>query len=200
MGLGYLELWQNALTKPVETLKTEKKNTDLMEGIKQVAIAFAIPGLLAGLVLVFIGSMLAFIPGAGFLAGLGIIAIIAAPIFSAVFGVIAMAIGQAVLYVVSTAMGGKGTYEQQFYLSAIWSAPLMLLSMILGVVPFLGALLSLLLSLYGLYLLWLTLKAVHGFDDTKAIIVIVVLVVAAFIVGMIFGGLAMLGLAAGMGR
>jgi hypothetical protein len=194
-ALMYVDLWMRVLKTPKEAFAAEKKNADVAEGAKQLALAFAIPGLLAGLVFAFLGSLIAAIPGAGIVAGFGLLAIVAAPILFAVFGVVTSLVANAIAYGVSRVLGGTGTYAQQYYLGAIFTAPITIASLVLNIVPILGSLVSLLLQLYGLYLFVLSLKEAHGFDTMKAVLVIVGLVVVYAVLVAVLGGALLFGLA-----
>lgn len=167
--MRYVQQWMDALTRPAAVLPAEKSGAKLAEGVKHVALVSAIAGLLFGLLYAFTGAMFVFAPGANYLFGLGLASIVAAPILFVVFGVVGGLALNAIAYGVNKALGGTGTFEEQFYLTALWGPALALVQMVVNILPFVGWILVLLIDLYALYLLWMTFKVAHGLDSVKAI-------------------------------
>ncbi|MFA6048532.1 MAG: Yip1 family protein [Candidatus Micrarchaeia archaeon] len=168
-----IELWKSAVMSPKETFAKEKKNASITDGAKQLVVGGAIGGLVAGL---FTMNPVAMV-------GMAVMGAIVAPI--------AMLIGTAVMWVIAKLLGGKGAYSTQYYVTALFAAPLYPIAMI----PVVG----MLASLYELYLAYLMLKEVHDFDSMKAIIVLAIPLVIAIVIGMVAAAaiIAMIG-AAGM--
>jgi hypothetical protein len=70
---------------------------------------------------------------------------------------------------IAHALGGTGTYSKLVYAIAAYAAPLALISLLLGVIPYLNCL-SLPLGLYGIYLNITAVKAVNTFSWGKAVL------------------------------
>lgn len=109
---------------------------------------------------------------------------------AAVFSVLSLVINAGLTQLVARLLGGKGTYALMVYALAAISAPLIIISGVLSLlssaVPILGAIISFPLSLYSLVLEVMAIKAVNGFDWGRAILTIVILLVAgAILVGCI---------------
>ena len=201
--MGMIETWMGVLTKPKETFANEKKNSSIMAGVKQYAIIFAIIGVLMGIA-VFILQNMGIVDFSGLPLG-GIAAIIVVPILVIVGGIVLTYIGVGIQFIIAKLLGGNGTFEQQYYLISITAIPMLLLSIvvnviagILGIIPFLGAIIAFLAilatNLYALYLQTMAIKEAHQFSTLKAVatwfipaiiyVLVVVAVVAALLVSI----------------
>lgn len=101
------------------------------------------------------------------------------------------AIFAGVLYYFGKQQGGTGTQDEVFYTCALYTAPLLAITGVLGAIPLLNCLLlpvTLLLGLYQLYLGYLASRSSMNLDQTKAIISVVVAILAQLIVGAIIAG------------
>jgi hypothetical protein len=101
---------------------------------------------------------------------------------------IAMVAGGANL--IARLFGGEGTYSALVYAFAAYTAPLSLISGVLGAIPSIGAFLALLLGCYALVLSVIAVKAVYKFEWWKAIVTLVlalpgIVVIVAFVVIMV---------------
>jgi hypothetical protein len=195
--MGFFDVWKDALMKPFATFEKMKKGADLMEGFKHVLVAGVIAGVL-GAIGAYFGLAAVASAGGPFgsaFAGMAMVGILIGTPIMAVIGWLLMSL---VYFVFAKLLGGSGSYTLQTYLIALYTAPLMVLSAVVGLIPVLGSILGMLLSLYGLYLLTMALKSAHGFDTIKAalvwiipvvILVILVLVLGVAILGSFLGGL-----------
>lgn len=118
--------------------------------------------------------------------------------FSAVSGMISLAIVAGVSQLVARALGGTGTFTQLAYSFAAYLAPMSIVTSLVGIIPIIGCL-NVLLGLYGMFLNVVAVKAVHRFDWGRAVIssvafLAVILVIVACI-AIVF--LALLGPAIG---
>jgi len=169
-------LWKNAVMNPKETFVKEKANASVGIGILYYFIAFLISGLLGMLGLfINIGTAIT-VTGAGVVIG------------AAIVGSILTIIGQGILFIIAKLLGGKGTIIQQYYLVALYAAPLTILSSVISLIPLVG-LLSLLIGLYELYLLLLVLTEVHQYGMGKAALTvflpaIIILILLVIILGV----------------
>ncbi len=185
--MGMLENWKGALTEPRDTFASEKKKATLSGALMHIAVPSVIIGLLVGAVFAFVGSLLSFIPGAGWLGALGIAAIIIMPIaFLAGFAVF-QAVYVGIMHLVAGALGGKGGFTQLYYLNAMIFAPVFIISALLGIIPLLGALLSVLLWIYSLYLTVLAVKEVHSLGTEKAVLVWLSPAIILIVLQVLFG-------------
>jgi len=186
-------VWIESLTKPIPTFKKEKKNANLVEGAMNVAVAGVITGFLSGLFALIFGSTIAgaFFPMASGV--VGVAAFLAALIMTPILSVVSWLIGSGIYYIFAMLLGGKGNYTTQSYLIAIYSAPLSVVSAILGLIPVVGLFIAIIPGLYGLYLLTMSLKEAHSFTTGKAVLAwllpILILVLLAIIFGLAFSAL-----------
>ncbi len=182
----YFEIWKAALLKPANTFKTQSRKANLKEGAMHVGLAGLIVGVIVGLAMLLLGTT---IETAGFGAALGITGFIASVILTPIISIIGWLIGSGIYYIVAMILGGKGSYSTQSYLIAIYSAPISIITSIVGLIPIIG-LLNFVIFLYSLYLLTLALKETHRFTTIKAalvwIIPIVLIALAAIFLGTAF--------------
>lgn len=113
--------------------------------------------------------------------------------------VLSLIINAAVTQFIARLLGGTGTYSQLVYAFAAYTAPITIVSSILGVLgaalPVLGFIFSPLLGIYSLVLNVMAVKAVNQFSWGKAIltsviIFVLVLIIVSVIVGVVIAILA----------
>ena len=92
-------------------------------------------------------------------------------------------IGVGIYFLLAKMLGGNGDFGRYAYLNAAFSAPLGILTTLLSLVPFAGCI-SPLISIYSLVLVYFATKAEHQMSSGRAIWVVLIPVLAAF---MIFG-------------
>ncbi|MFA6035734.1 MAG: Yip1 family protein [Candidatus Micrarchaeia archaeon] len=111
-------------------------------------------------------------------------------IMGAIFVPIAALIFSGIVYIVAKLLGGKGTFTQQFYLVTLATATGSLLIGVLGVIPCLGALISIVGGLYLLYVEIVVMRDLHQISTVKAAVAvltpIVILLILAFVLFMAF--------------
>ncbi len=116
--------------------------------------------------------------------------------------VIGLLIGSGILYLIATTIGkGRGNFMVQTYLYSLFSIPISLVSSVLGIIPVVGSLLGIALSIYSLYLTYLMLQPAHNMNKQSAQTTVIVLFVIGLVIGILLlvvfvGLLATLGLAA----
>ncbi len=93
------------------------------------------------------------------------------------FGPVFFLIGAGIYHLIATVLGGRGQYGRYAYLSATFSAPLMIVGSALGFIPVLGGCLSLLLGIYQFVLTYYAVKVEYGLSQGRAIVVVVIPVV-----------------------
>lgn len=196
--MGFFDVWKDAFLSPVPTFRKMKKKADLVEGFKHVLVAGIIAGILGAIVAAVAGAAVAEMgPLGGLFAGAAIAGVL---IGTPILAVLGWLIGSLVWFVFARLLGGKGSYTAQTYLIALYTAPLIVITAVLNIIPLVGAILGMLVSLYGLYLLTMAIREAHGFDTVKAalswIIPLVIVGIIVFLAGVAFLG-AMLGGAGG---
>ncbi|RME44184.1 MAG: YIP1 family protein [Caldilineae bacterium] len=199
------QTWINVLTRPnEETFQEErqKSHATLTTALIWIAVAafiaaiFSIIGSLVGaalgggasLIQGFLNQadvppevrqqLLPLLGGGAAVAGGGLFAAFCTALILAPIGFL---IGSAIYWVVAKLFGGEGSFEEQTYLLATFSAPLMVVNGVVSVVPYLGGCVSFLISLYQLVLSYFAIKVSHDLTPGKAIAVIILPVAVVFI-------------------
>ena len=99
----------------------------------------------------------------------------------AVLAIIGVAIGVGIFHIVALLLGGKGSYEDMYYATSTFYAPLTIASSALSLIPILGWLLSIPVGIYQLVLQVIAVKSIHNFSWFKAIVsvfgIVIVLIV-----------------------
>mgnify|MGYP001566580589 CR=1 FL=1 len=173
------------ILRPEPVMQGLLKKTDRNEAMRTFALVGAIMGLLFGIG-AFLGA--GFI-GGGLLAGLGLIAIIVFPIIFAIMVVIGAVIGFGIITIIAGLLGGKGTFDQHFYLGSKLAIPGLIISIVttvLGIIPLIGGLIGLIWNLYSIYLQVVLISVVGKMSKLRALVVIVIPIV---IVGILIGSL-----------
>jgi len=151
----YFQKWYNALTKPKETFKKEKKNASLKEAIKNIGLGGLIGGVAAFISLTLTTSSPFF----------ALSYIISVPIAS----IISLIISSAVFYLFAKLFGGKGNYNLQTYLISLYRAPLLPIVNLFAVIPLGGIIIRIAAEIYAIYLTTLALKETHNYSTGRAV-------------------------------
>jgi len=125
--------------------------------------------------------------------GGGIFGLVCGAPIGAVFGFVFYFIGTAIQSWIARLFGGTGAFEKFFFVNAAFYAPIFLVTSFISNIPLINCL-TIFVSLYALYLNFVSLQAVHKLTSGKAVMVILIpLLVACFLVACIlFVGLAVL--------
>lgn len=177
-------LWLDALIRPEETFKRERHNASLGDAMLNVGAAGLISGIMLGL-LVFL--LTAIIPSAGkdVILGFGILGFIVVVVGYPILSVFGLLMGSSIIFIVAKIFGGKGDFTTQTYLFSLFMAPISIIQ-ILGFIPLIGILVSLIVGLYSLYLYVVALREVHSFSTGRAILTILIPAVLAIIAVILF--------------
>ncbi len=163
------DIWIRAITQPsqatYEALLQEEHTPTLGKAAGWMALAGLIAGIIQGL---FNGS-----PGG----------VLCSPI-SAVLAAIFFAIFSLILLAIARALGGEGDLDSQSYLLAAAQAPMTIVSAILGIIPLVGPLVSLLASLYTLWLSTIALQVAHGYSMGRALLTALLPAIVIFVLIM----------------
>jgi hypothetical protein len=162
------ELWMNAITKPAETFKSEKRNAKLLDGVIHYSIAGFIVGLIA--TVMFILSVLFLQIYLPYDAWSIMLIPIFYPIIYPIFLIVITLILAGIFFIMAKILGGKGNFETQYYLLAIFHAPIIIIISSLSLIPIIGYFISLVIHIYALYLLTLSIREAHELDTAKAVL------------------------------
>ncbi|GAB4453391.1 MAG: hypothetical protein Fur0044_48270 [Anaerolineae bacterium] len=185
------QTWINVLTKPSETtfeLERQKPGANLTTAIIWIIAAGAILAVLSA-----IGALISSFINGGFttlqpmleeadispevaaqLAAItagsagGVVGTFCAGL---IFVPIAFLIGSGVHLLIAKLFGGAGSFEEQTYLLATFSAPIMIINGILSLVPILGGCLSIFVFIYQLVLTYMAVKVAHRLGSGQAAVV-----------------------------
>jgi len=175
------DLWVPALMKPKETFSKANKGKAVSLG--DAAIVVGAAGLISGLIGALTNSKVGLVEGV---------------IGGAIGGIIGSMVFAGLVWGMAKVLGGKGEYGRQYYLYSLFGAPVTVINSVLGLVPFIGGLLSGLLSLYMLYPLTVSIKEVHKLDTVKAVLAwLVPVIIIAVILALVGAAIATMMLASG---
>jgi len=197
--MGFFDI----ILKPQPTMEAEKSKADTMAAVKTYAIYGAIIGLLIGIVLAFLSTLLGafgslFSQGAmGFFTGLGIAAIIVMPIVVAILSVIGSAISYGIYWIIAKLLGGTGTFTQNYYLGSKLVWPVLVATIIAGIlqiIPILGQIIYVVWLLYTIYLAVVLLSVANSISKVKAFIawlipVIIIVILMMALIGSLIASL-----------
>jgi hypothetical protein len=190
-SLNWDEVWSSALLRP-----SERTYDDIIHDPRATtgrAIVWLVISSLVGFIISLViqivvgGALDQLVQETNTDAGAGtlIIALICGAPLVVVFSIIGLAISTGITQFVAGALGGNGTFEKLFYAFAAFTAPLSLVSSLLGSVPLINCL-AIPLGFYAFYLEILAIRTVNQFSWGKAITTLVlvfigILVVIAFV-------------------
>ncbi len=172
MTIEIFKNWINVLIKPKEVFAQEKGNASLGKAIKIILIA----GLIAG-TFHLVASFILFDVFSSYSMG-----IIFAPIW--------LLITSGIYYIFAKLLKGKGNFTTQTYLTALVSAPCMLISAAISIFPFIGAIIIFPVFI-ELYLLTLALREVHQYSAARAILswlipMLIIIIVVIIVLVVVF--------------
>lgn len=189
--MGNVNLFKEVLMHPDAALDAQvaKKEGGLTEGVTNMLMAylvFAIPMTLLSMVLGL---------GAG---AMGIAGALMSGAIIVGMGLVGSLVVVAIYFVVAYLLGGRAPYGKLYYLVSLIMAPVMVLQLV-GIVPLLGTLVSIVISIYALWLLTKLFEKLYKFGLIKAIAVWLVPLVIAVIVLVLILGVALVGMASALG-
>lgn len=200
---GWFQIWMKAFTKPSEQTFvdiSESPDVKIQTALIWAAIAGLITGLGAGIGSAFSGLLT---QGGGDSGAMGMIVgfICGLPIGFAIITPISLAISSALFQWIAKLFGGVGSFEKLLYSLAAIIAPLSFISgalSLLSGIPIVGVCVSIfssILSIYGLVLNIMAVKAVNKFDWGRAAgsVLIPAIVIGVFCACVLIIGLAALG-------
>jgi hypothetical protein len=162
------------LTKPsVQSFEQFERRGTQREGLIYVGAAAALAGIVGGVFGLLTGGI------AGLIGGL-VIGIVGPLLSYFVFSFL--------VYTIGKSQGGTGTQDEVFYTTSLYTAPILAVTGIVNAIPFLGCILlpaTFILGIYQLYLGYLATRSSMNLDQNKAILTVVLSIVAMWIAGAI---------------
>lgn len=201
------DTWRNVLLRPGEEVFVEEKarpTGTLGTALIWMVIAAVITAILGWLRVQMMGNAMAgmdqFFANADMppevqaqFATMFGAAVGAASLWSILLVPIGFLITVGVLHLLASVLGGSGDFGKMGYLRATYQAPLLVLSSLIGLVPFLGGCISFLLWIYGFVLTYFAVKVNYNLTSGRAIAVVLiplaVVVLLTFCVAFAFAGL-----------
>jgi len=163
------------LTKPsIQSFEQFEKRGGKREALIYVVIAAVLVGVV-GLVFGLLGGL------AGAAVGL----------LRGVFALVGFYVFAFVLNYVGKQQGGTGTEDEVFYTAALYTAPILAVTGVVGAIPIIGCLalpVTFALGIYQIYLGYLAARSSMNLDQNKAIITVIAAIVAQFLVTALIGG------------
>jgi hypothetical protein len=164
------------LTKPsVQSFEQYERRGGQREGLVYVGAAAVLAGVVGGV----FGLLTAGV--AGLISGL--VAGIVLPLISYfVFAFLIFTIGKS--------QGGTGTQDEVFYTTSLYTAPILAVTGVIGAIPLLNCLFlpaQFILGLYQIYLGYLATRSSMNLDQNKAIITVVLAVIAMWVAAAVIG-------------
>lgn len=110
-------------------------------------------------------------------------------ITSAIFGFcsililapISFLVWSGILFIIAQLFGGDGSFEEQSYLLATFTSPILIVNSVVNIVPVLGWCISLIISIYQLVLTYFALKVSHNLSSGQAVGVILTPLIILFL-------------------
>jgi len=188
-------VWKNVLLKPKESLTAEAAKADvaLMDGLVPYVLAAVVSA-----IMFFLGQLLGLSFGASAMgAAFDVVGALIGAVFVLVAVVVFSLLEAALLWIIAMALGGKASYAKLYYLLSTFCVPISIITAVVGMIPCLGGLISLILGIYTLVLLVIAMKRLYGFDTAKAAITVivffVVLLAIILVLAVVIFGVAVLG-------
>ncbi len=130
--------------------------------------------------------------------GGGFFGVICGAPVGAVIGLLFYFIGVGIQHWIARMFGGAGAFDKFFFTQASYGAPIALASGILSNIPLVNCV-AFFISLYSIFLNFLSIRAVHRLDSGKAVLVILVpgIILCVLLGCCLFVGLAVFGPAIG---
>ncbi len=193
------QTWVNVLTRPGEEVffaERERASATLSTALVWIILAAVITALLSLLQAQFfdtalggMGQIVDLLPSElqgefGTIAESGAAGGAAFNLLSIILIPLSFLLGVGIYHIIATVLGGRGQYGRYAYLTASYSAPLMIVTSILGFIPVVGGCLSLLLAIYQFVLTYFAIKVEYGLSQGRAIVVVVIPLLAGLILAV----------------
>jgi len=158
------------LTKPsVQSFEQFEKRGTQREALIYVGVAAALAGI--------VGAVFGLLTG-------GIGGLIGGLVIGIVGPLLSYFVFSFLIYTIGKSQGGTGTQDEVFYTTSLYTAPILAVTGIVNAIPFLGCLLlpvTFILGIYQLYLGYLATRSSMNLDQNKAILTVVLSILAIWI-------------------
>jgi hypothetical protein len=151
----------------VKTMKKDRKEANLEEAMMNIFLSY-VP-LSALIFLLFV--LIAVLGGEGEGRGISLIIGIVIGLLIPVLAVLDFILSHGLLWLVAKALGGTGEYKKQAFFASLPTSAIYLLSVILifiFVIPCIGLILILIITIYFTYMHFLVVREIHKLDNVKA--------------------------------
>ncbi|MFQ6009864.1 MAG: YIP1 family protein [Candidatus Aenigmatarchaeota archaeon] len=164
--MAFWNQWAGALANPVKEFRKAMYKANLASALFHMMF----PALVMGVVTYFASLSIAAL-------NLGVLILIA--LLSGISVIIGWLLWSAIVFILSKIVDGRGGFVTQSYMMALYTAPLTIVGMLVSMLP-LGGILTLVILLYSLYLLFVAVQIVHGFDTRKSVTIVVLSLLLVF--------------------
>lgn len=155
--------WSDALIKPKDTFRAEKKNASLSDAVKNMGVA----GIIAAAINVSI--LVPFVLSGSEITKLFMLEFITS-ILAPIFALILLFASSAGYYIFAKILDGKGNYKTQTYLLSVYQSPILVITTLIDLIPVAGAIINrLIIGIYSLYLVTIALRETHDYSTGRAI-------------------------------
>ncbi|MEM7034878.1 MAG: Yip1 family protein [Chloroflexota bacterium] len=187
------ETWKNVLTQPGEPVfeqERAKPTATLQTALIWIVVAAVIAAIfsaISALISSFFNVGSAFLSSdlppeaAAIMGGVGGGTAFGAFCFTLIGAPIGFLIGSGIYMLIAKLLGGTGTFEEQTYLLATFTAPIMIVNSVISVVPILGGCVSIFITIYQLVLTYYAIKVSHGMESGRAIATVLIPIVIVFL-------------------
>ncbi len=197
----YTKMFQALLPKNIKDF-AKKGGGTVQDGIKVFVLAWIIT-LVLGIIGFFVAvgtagaemQALSSMIGLELVGFLGVVVLIIGSVIALIWGVVGQYIMQYVgAWCAISFFNGKGKFAHQFYVVMLFTGAIMIISSVFGlldaIVPaivIVTSIISLVLWLWSLYLLYLTIKNVHGLELGGSVISTFVVLIVGVVLTLIVG-------------
>jgi hypothetical protein len=162
------------LTKPsVQSFEQFERRGTQREGLIYVGAAAALAGI--------VGAVFGLLTG-------GIAGLIGGLVIGNVGPLLSYFVFSFLVYTIGKSQGGTGTQDEVFYTTSLYTAPILAVTGVVNAIPFLGCILlpaTFILGIYQLYLGYLATRSSMNLDQNKAILTVVLSIIAMWIAGAV---------------
>ncbi len=201
LSMGFFDV----LIRPNEAFQMQKGRESFGKAIIPYAVLGIIFGVLAAIAVSIVGVVISTIPAlaglrpiSGTIASAGLAIGVAFGIGVLILEILAPIVFTAWIFLVAKLFGGKGNYTRLLYFGSLLVFPLLVASILVGLVswiPIIGMLVMVAYYIWSIYIYIIVLKVAMELDTVKAILTFVISIVIPIVIIAI---IAALGIAAGI--
>jgi len=178
--MGIFDLWIDVLTKPAKTFKRMKGKGGLREGAMYLIVASIIAAALEVGPLLADGTWAAE-PPVALAVGIVLMVLVLSPLMM----LFRWLVVSGIFLLFSRLLGGKGKYAMQSWLIALYSAPVLVIGAVLGLIPFVSGIVDKILWAYGIILLAIALRETHGLTNKRVTLLFLISFFVFFAIALV---------------